>query len=106
MTVLKLGLVGLGKIARDQHLPAIARTEGVELVAVASRNAKADGVANYTDLDSLLAGHPDVDAIVMCQPPQVRFDQAWRALSAGKHVFLEKPPGATVSEVDALIAHA
>lgn len=106
MTVLRLGLVGLGKIARDQHLPAIAGTEGIELVAVASRNANADGLANYPDLDAMLAGKPDLDAIVMCQPPQVRFDAAWRSLAAGKHVFLEKPPGATVSEVDALIALA
>ena len=54
----------------------------------------------------MLAGQPDLDAIVMCQPPQVRFDAAWQALTAGKHVFLEKPPGVTVSEVDALIALA
>jgi D-galactose 1-dehydrogenase len=103
---LKLGLVGLGKIARDQHLPAIAATPGAELVAVASRNANAEGFANYADLDEMLAAQPDLDAIIMCQPPQVRFEAAWRALSAGKHVFLEKPPGATVSEVDALIALA
>jgi D-galactose 1-dehydrogenase len=103
---IKLGLVGLGKIARDQHLPAIAATPGAELVAVASRNANAEGFANYADLDEMLAAQPDLDAIIMCQPPQVRFEAAWQALSAGKHVFLEKPPGATVSEVDALIALA
>jgi D-galactose 1-dehydrogenase/L-arabinose 1- dehydrogenase len=106
MKTLRLGLVGLGKIARDQHLPAIAGTDGAELVAVASRNAQAEGVANYPDLEAMLAGEPDLDAIIMCQPPQVRFEAAWRALSAGKHVFLEKPPGATVSEVDALVAFA
>jgi predicted dehydrogenase len=106
MKVLKLGLVGLGKIARDQHLPAIAATPGAKLVAVASRNANAEGLANYVDLDEMLAAQPDLDAIIMCQPPQVRFEAAWQALSAGKHVFLEKPPGATISEVDALIALA
>lgn len=106
MTVLRLGLVGFGKIARDQHVPAIEKTPDVELLAVASRNVNADGVFNYTDLDEMLTAHPELDAIVMCQPPQVRFDAAWRALSAGKHVFLEKPPGATVSEVDALIGLA
>jgi predicted dehydrogenase len=39
-SVIKLGLVGFGKIARDQHLPAIAATEGIELVAVASRRRR------------------------------------------------------------------
>jgi predicted dehydrogenase len=103
---LRAGLVGLGKIARDQHLPAIARTDGIELVAVASRNAKGDGVANYPDLDAMLAGESDLDAVILCQPPQVRYAAARQALLAGKHVFLEKPPGATVSEVEALVALA
>ena len=100
---LQLGLVGLGKIARDQHLPAIAGLEGAELVAVASRNARAEGCASYGSLDAMLAGAPGLDAVILCQPPQARYDAARTALLAGKHVFLEKPPGATVSEVEALV---
>ena len=99
---LRLGIVGFGKIARDQHVQAIAHTDGIELVAIASRNASRDGVANYRDLDAMLAGEPSLDAVALCQPPQVRFEAARAALEAGKHVFLEKPPGATVSEVYAL----
>ena len=34
MTI-RAGLVGLGKIARDQHLPAIAKIDGIKLVAAA-----------------------------------------------------------------------
>ena len=91
--MIRAGLVGLGKIARDQHLPAIEKIDGIALVAVASRNAQGEGVNNYPDL-------------ILCQPPQVRYAAARQALLAGKHVFLEKPPGATVSEVEALIALA
>ena len=105
MTI-RAGLVGLGKIARDQHLPAMARTAGIDLVAIASRNARGDGVHNYPDLGAMLAGEPDLDAVILCQPPQARYHAARQALLAGKHVFLEKPPGATVSEVEALIALA
>lgn len=39
-------------------------------------------------------------------PPQVRFSFAQKALASGKHVLLEKLPGATLSEVEALIALA
>ena len=43
---LRLALVGIGKIARDQHLPAIAATPGIELAGV-SRTATLDGVPAF-----------------------------------------------------------
>ena len=58
--VLKLGLVGIGKIARDQHLPALAADPRFELVACASRNARVDGVANFADVETLLAAMASV----------------------------------------------
>src|SRR3979409_1469915 len=103
VTVIRVAIVGLGKIARDQHIPAIAGTEGIELVAVASRNASIDGVAHFATLDELLAAAPDINAVALCTPPQVRHAQAAAALKAGKHVLLEKPPGATVSKLKPLI---
>src|ERR1700716_3608523 len=106
VTVIRMAIVGLGKIARDQHIPAIAGTAGIELAAVASRNASIDGVAHFATLDQLLRAAPDIDAVALCTPPQVRHAQAAAALKAGKHVLLEKPPGATVSELKPLIATA
>lgn len=104
--VIHLGLVGLGKIARDQHLPAIERSADFKLAAIASRNASLDGVACFHTLDEMLAQDDAPDAIALCQPPQQRFGAALAALRAGKHVFLEKPPGATLSEVETLVAVA
>ncbi|GAB4070494.1 Gfo/Idh/MocA family oxidoreductase [Ancylobacter sonchi] len=104
--MIRLAIVGLGKIARDQHLPAIAKTEGIELVAIASRNATLEGVPHFAGLDELLASDVAVDAVALCTPPQVRREQAALALSYGKHVLLEKPPGATVSELAPLVAAA
>jgi D-galactose 1-dehydrogenase len=103
---MRLAIVGLGKIARDQHLPAIAVTKGVELVAVASRNASLEEVAHFATLEELLASDLHVDAVALCTPPQVRRAQAAAALAAGKHVLLEKPPGATVSELAPLVSAA
>jgi D-galactose 1-dehydrogenase len=103
---LRIGLVGVGKIARDQHIPAIAGIPDFVLAAVASRHGQVDGVANYRDLAAMLAAEPRLDAVALCQPPQVRYLAARTALAAGKHVFLEKPPGVTVSEVQALAALA
>ena len=106
MTALRIAIVGLGKIARDQHIPSIAATDGVELVAIASRNASLDGVAHFATLDELLAKASNIDAVALCTPPQGRHAQAAAALKAGKHVLLEKPPGATVSELGPLVAAA
>ncbi len=103
---LRLGIVGYGKIAQDQHVPAIAGNDGLELVAVASRHNHAPGLPNYASHQEMLATGPALDAVVLCQPPQARFEAARDALLAGKHVFLEKPPGASLSEVEALIALA
>jgi D-galactose 1-dehydrogenase len=103
---IRLAIVGLGKIARDQHIPAIAGTPGITLAAVASRNAAIDGIAHFATLDELLEQAPEIDAVALCTPPQVRRAQAATALKAGKHVLLEKPPGATVSELAPLVAGA
>jgi predicted dehydrogenase len=100
---LRIGLLGIGKIARDQHIPALRADRGFELVACASRNATVDGVANYPDLAAMLAGSPDLDCISICTPPQAHFDAALTALRAGCHVMLEKPPTATTRQI-ALLA--
>jgi hypothetical protein len=60
---LQFGLVGFGKIARDQHLPAIAGIDGAELVAVASRNAA---------LSHPLLGSGDMAGIARMPPREQR----------------------------------
>jgi D-galactose 1-dehydrogenase len=106
MSPLRVAIVGFGKIARDQHVPAIAATEGVELVAVVDPHTSLPGVPHATTLDRLLRDGPDIDAVAICTPPQVRQAEAAIALAAGKHVMLEKPPGATVAEITPLQAAA
>ncbi|WP_434722574.1 Gfo/Idh/MocA family protein [Mesorhizobium sp. RIZ17] len=103
---IKLGIVGVGKIVRDQHLPAVAKDGNYQLTAAASRHGKVDGIANYPNIEAMLAAEPGLEAVSLCMPPQFRYDAARTALEAKKHVFLEKPPGATVSEVEHLKALA
>ncbi len=102
MDRIRIALIGIGKIARDQHVPALAANEGYELVAGVSRHQELEGVPSYRSIEALLDSHPDLDAVVVCTPPQARFDIARTALQRGLHVMLEKPPGATLNEVYAL----
>jgi D-galactose 1-dehydrogenase len=103
MDPIRIAVVGLGKIARDQHLPAIAGNAAFSLAATVSpHDGGLAGVPHHTSLENLLAEGPAVDAVALCTPPQVRYDLATLALRRGIHTFLEKPPGATLSEVAAL----
>jgi D-galactose 1-dehydrogenase len=99
---IKLGIVGVGKIVRDQHLPAVAKDGDYRLIAAASRHGKVDDIPNFPTIEAMLDAVPELEAVSLCMPPQYRYDAARTALIAKKHVFLEKPPGATVSEVEEL----
>lgn len=100
---MKLGLVGYGTIARHQHEPAIAASEGIELVALVDPAARHDRLPVYPDLAAMLSAHPEIAAVSLCQPPTARYAAACEALAAGRHVMLEKPPTVTFAEAQALL---
>ncbi|TWC24805.1 galactose 1-dehydrogenase [Pseudomonas sp. SJZ085] len=106
MQPIRLGLVGYGKIAQDQHVHAIHANPAFQLVAVATQGQPCAGVENFKSLGELLASGPQVDAIAFCTPPQGRFALVEQALAAGKHVLVEKPPCATLGEAMALVGQA
>lgn len=97
----RICLVGIGKIAVDQHVPAINASTDWDLAATVSRSGTVDGVQAFTDFDQMLA-ETDIPVISLCLPPVPRYAYAAKAIAAGRHVMLEKPPGATLAEVHAL----
>lgn len=101
MAPIRIGIVGIGKIARDQHLPVIASDPGFTLAALATRSGAHADVPTFPTIEAMLDGAV-IDAVALCTPPQVRHKLALEALRRGKHVLLEKPPGATLSEVEQL----
>jgi len=104
--MINISIVGVGKIVRDQHLPSIAKNPEYRLIAAASRHGTVEGIDNFKSIEAMLEAVPEIDAVSLCMPPQYRYQAARVALEAGKHVFLEKPPGATLSEVADLEALA
>ena len=103
MQPIGIGIVGVGKIARDQHIPRIAANPAFKLVAVASRNSSVEGVASFQSLESMLAGVPELDAVAICTPPQAHYDAARLILQSGRHVLMEKPPSASIAQLDSLV---
>jgi D-galactose 1-dehydrogenase len=105
---IRIGIIGYGKIARDQHVPSIAADPHFELAAVAGRRAMAltdvPAFSSHRELISSLAG--ELEAVAICTPPEVRAEIAADAIAAGLHVLLEKPPAATLGETEHMEALA
>jgi len=111
--MIRVGLIGPGKIA-DRHLaPAIAATDGIELwtvlsrdpgraAAFASRHGAAAPDPAPKDLDAMLAD-PELDAVLIASPDKLHADQAIAAARAGKHVLCEKPMATSPAEARAMV---
>jgi D-galactose 1-dehydrogenase len=104
--VLRAALVGIGKIAVDQHVPALTSSPDWNLAATVSRTGTVPGIPAFTDMALMLAERPDIRLVSLALPPVPRFEYAAAAIAAGRHVMLEKPPGATLAEVHTLQAMA
>lgn len=97
----KLGLVGCGSHAQMAILPAL-RFAPIDLVAVcdvqqerANRVARAYGAsACYSHHQNMLA-EEDVDVVAVIGPPALHHAVGLDVLAAGRHLFIEKPPGMT-----------
>jgi D-galactose 1-dehydrogenase len=104
--VFKIAVVGVGKIARDQHIPCILKNRNFKLVAGVSRSGKIENIVNFESLSALRASKLSVDAVALCTPPSVRLAMAREALDAGWNLLIEKPPTPTIGEMVAMIDYA
>lgn len=103
----KIAVIGVGKIAQDQHLPVIDKSGDFELAATVSTRGVAHGnVPVFLTPAELYDKMPEVELVAVCTPPGVRHGIVRDALDAGKDVLMEKPPTPTISEFDDLVTDA
>lgn len=109
--MLKVGIIGCGKIAEVRHAPDYAKNPNVELAAYYNRTKdRAEAMANkyggkvYSTVDELLSS--DIDAVSVCTANSDHAATTIKALSAGKHVLCEKPMATTLSDCEAMVAEA
>ncbi|SNZ06530.1 Gfo/Idh/MocA family protein [Cohaesibacter gelatinilyticus] len=108
--MIRWGILGTAKIAREALVPAIQASENGILKAIASRRPEsAASFAERYDVDltfdsyeALLASN-DVDAIYIPLPTSQHIEWSLKALEAGKHVLCEKPIALKASQIDQLI---
>lgn len=97
MKKIRFGVIGCGRIAERIVIPSMINLNGLELVAVSSRDKKkaesfggnfsCKAVVGY---DKLLE-RKDIDAVYIALPPALHKEWAIKALKARKHVLVEKP---------------
>jgi predicted dehydrogenase len=116
-TPIRLGLVGCGRLAELGYVPALGRTDAVQLVAVADPDhARAelvaglaartgDAVAAFTDATALVEG-AELDAVVVASPAGAHVADASVATAAGVTVLVEKPPAPAAEGARSLAALA
>ncbi len=106
----RFGLLGCGLIAPN-HAQAIAAAGGALAGAASRRYEQARAFAQtfscraYETYEAMLSDE-GIDAVSVCTPTGLHFENARQALLAGKHVLVEKPLCLTLEEADALIALA
>lgn len=95
--LMRLVIVGCGRIAQAAHLPALDRIGNIEVAAVADRSeylakeiAAKYGAQPFTDAEQALR-EADADAALITVPDRLHAPLAEAALRAGKHVLIEKP---------------
>lgn len=101
MPMLNIGIIGTGSIASEAHAPALKLTPGVRLWSVLSRDsARAAEFAERHGASAPLCAHSslqdflsdsNLDAVIICSPDRLHYDQASACLMQGKHVLVEKP---------------
>ncbi|MCF6525439.1 Gfo/Idh/MocA family oxidoreductase [Streptomyces sp. JJ36] len=107
-----LGVLGAADIAVRRVLPAVSRTPGVELAAVASRDPERAGAVVREFGGAVLPGYPEVladprvHAVYVPLPAALHGRWVRAALEAGKHVLAEKPLTTDARETAALVDRA
>jgi predicted dehydrogenase len=106
---LQVGIVGVGGIGHDQHLPAWSKVPFAQIVAAAdlSEEALQRAAAVVPQLRTFRDWHElihlaEVDIVDICTPNSTHAPIALAALAAGKHVLCEKPLATTAAEVRAM----
>jgi virulence factor len=102
---IKVAVIGAGEFANKLHYPCICKMKGVQVVAICDLNIKrlnttADiyGIKKrYTNYKEMLDNN-NIDVVYVIMPPNPLKKIVIDCLKRKKHVFMEKPPGSTLSE--------
>lgn len=110
--MIKIGIIGCGKIAQVRHIPEYAENPDAELAGYFSPNrsraeeqAAKYGGKVFETADELLSD-PEIEAVSICAANNVHAQLTVKALAAGKNVLCEKPMATTLEDCEAMVKAA
>ena len=110
--MIRIGILGCGKIAQVRHIPEYASNPNCELKGFynptksrAEDMARKYGGRAYDTAEELLSD-PEIDAVSICAANYAHAQLTIQALRAGKHVLCEKPMAVTMAECEEMVAVA
>ncbi len=113
MAQTRVALIGAGGLAGVMHHPSLAGFTDVDLVAVCDLDvAKAEATAERYAIPAVYDSHRAMlekaapDAVYAIMPPMHIFPVAMDVLAAGHALFIEKPPGMTTHQTQAMARRA
>jgi myo-inositol 2-dehydrogenase / D-chiro-inositol 1-dehydrogenase len=107
----RLAVLGCGEVARDHHLPWLARIPDASVAVVADQDPAALAAAARLAPGALAVGDwreavaaPGVDAVLVCLPNQLHAAAAEAAAAQKRHVYVEKPLATTLPDAERVVA--
>lgn len=107
--MLKIGIIGCGKIAQVRHIPEYMDNENCQILGFFDRTysraeemvEKYGGIA-YKTYEELL-DNKEIDAVSVCVANHIHAEVTIAALRKGKHVLCEKPMATTLEDCEAMV---
>jgi len=110
MEKVRVGIIGIGKVAQGRHVPRLQNLDGVEITHAWSRTpstaraaAEQFGIKNVVSEWEEIAESPDLDAVVVATPPVLHLPATIACLDAGKHVLCQARMARNLSEAHRML---
>ena len=114
--MINIGVIGVGKIAKNSLIPAIQYSTGACFWSVLSRDLeKAQRITKefsaesskpaFDELEAFLSD-PELDAVIVASPDKLHAHHSLAAIDKGKHVLVEKPMATSTAEADMMLKAA
>ncbi len=107
--MVKVGIIGCGKIAQVRHIPEYLDNPNAKLTGLYDLNqqrakdlAEKYGCRSYESIVDMLAD-PEIDAVSVCAANHVHAEITIAALKAGKHVLCEKPMATKLKDCQMMV---